>query len=91
MQEKDCHISRERFLQILKRSGVLGIDRHPDYDGFLKNEADIKVLDLHIDSLALIEIAIAIEEIFDVSLSPEKIGAKKTLAEILNLIEAPNI
>ena len=64
---------RQKFLDTLIEAGAGGIEEHPQFQEFLEGTGDIALSDITLDSLAVMEVAIAIEESFGVSLAPDRI------------------
>ena len=65
---------RSGFLAFLDRRGIGGISNHPRRDLFVLDEADIPFSELSVDSLALMEVGIGLEEQYGLSLSPDQLG-----------------
>jgi hypothetical protein len=78
----DDRANRQQFIGLLTDAGAVGIDEHPLLNGFLEGSDDIALIDVTIDSLAVMEVAIAIEECFGVSLAPDIIANYSMLSQL---------
>jgi hypothetical protein len=78
----DSRANRQQFLDILVEAGTGGIEDHPQRLGFLEGSEDIPLSEIAIDSLALMEVAIAIEETLGVSLAPDQIMNNSSLGDL---------
>ena len=89
MLNSDSRADRQQFLDILIDAGAGGIEDHPQVRGFLEGTGDIALGDISLDSLAVMEVAIAIEETFGVSLAPVRFINHSLLGELwLAVVEA---
>ena len=77
-QDKD----RQAFVDFLIESGVGGLRDNPQVTAFVQSKADIPLQNLTIDSLAFMEIAIGIEDLYEVSLSPNSISRYESLEDL---------
>jgi acyl carrier protein len=77
--------SRLAFVEFLSDLGVGGIDGHPARASFVDGSADISFADLHVDSLALMEIGIGLEDRYGVSLSPNAIVRFVSVSQLLEV------
>ena len=73
---------RQQFIDILVEAGAGGIEDHSQFLGFLEGSEDIPLSDIALDSLALMEVAIAIEETLGVSLAPDQIVNHSLLGDL---------
>ena len=65
---------RSEFLAFLGERGVGGVAHHPHRELFVLGDGDVLFSELSVDSLALMEIGIGLEEQYGVSLSPNELG-----------------
>ena len=90
MLESNEGMRRREFVDLLLEAGVLGLRDHAHVDGFVASAGDVAIGDLSIDSLTLMEIGIALEERYEVALSPNSLVQKGTLGELwLSLKASP--
>lgn len=78
--------TRRFLLDALERASAVGIRKHPGRAAFLAGRADIEFGELEMDSLARMELCIAIEVRTGVEMPSEQleeIGSLARLAEIL--------
>jgi len=73
---------RAEFLQVLEECGLRTLASHPGRQEFEQGKADIRFSELFLDSLSLMEIGIAIEETYSVSVTPEEIARMGGLQEL---------
>jgi hypothetical protein len=76
--------SRSEFLAFLQRVGVGGLSTHPRRGLFIHDEGDILFAELSVDSLSLMEIAIGLEEEYELSLSPNELAGFTSVGSIWN-------
>jgi hypothetical protein len=81
-EKRQTDSGRGTFLDFLDEVGVGGVLSHPSASGFVDGLADLPFSDLHVDSLALMEIAIGLEERYGVVLSPNELGRFSTVGEL---------
>jgi acyl carrier protein len=87
LEKRNIAFGEGEFLKMLSSAGV--ILSHPEIEptlDFLPSKS-IKLEDLLIDSFTFIQIAIQLEDQFDLSLSPDKLQATKTLKGLFELLE----
>lgn len=82
MQSGDSEQNRKEFLDILIEAGVEGLDGNPQVTSFLQGTGDVTFNELTLDSLAVMEVAIVIEENLGVALAPGDILRHSTLSEL---------
>jgi acyl carrier protein len=82
----DTTEARRQLVELLADAGVGGLSDHPDCAEFINGTSDIPLEALAIDSLALMEIGIALEDSFEVSLSPYLLGTLNTLGELWSAV-----
>ena len=82
MQSGDNEQNRKEFLDLLIDAGVGGLDDNPQVTSFLRGTGDITLNELTLDSLTVMEVAIAIEENLGVSLAPGDIIRHSTLSKL---------
>ena len=87
---KDSPDQRRNFLDFLADSGAIGAFKHPGREGFISGVTDISLTDLEIDSLALMEIGIGLEDHYGVSFSPHEISQLPTLGSFWSKIVLEN-
>lgn len=74
---------RAELAQMLRESGVFGLHDQGLEEDFVAGLTNPLLADLGIDSLAEMELCIAIEEEFNVSIVPAELGGLKTLGGVL--------
>lgn len=82
----DTAENRRQLVDLLIDAGVGGLASHPGLDGFVSGTGDISLGGLVIDSLALMEIGIEIEDVFEASLSPHALSNLGTLGELWSMV-----
>jgi hypothetical protein len=80
--------NREAFLNLLFETGIGGLHGEPHWESFVRGEGDIPMEALRIDSLAIMELGIVIEETYGVSLAPSEIGRYQRLGALWDQIVA---
>jgi acyl carrier protein len=85
--KKKSSFGEGEFLKMLASAGV--ILSHPKLEPTLDSlpHESIKLEDLLIDSFTFIQIAIELEDQYDLSLSPDRLQATKTLKGLFELLE----
>jgi acyl carrier protein len=78
---------RSELAHMLRASGVFGLRDQGLEDDFIAGRTNPLLADLGIDSLAEMELCIAIENEFGVSIVPADLGDLKTLEGVLQRIE----
>jgi hypothetical protein len=74
--------NRRLLVDLLIDAGVGDLVGHSRLEGFIAGGEDIPLDTLDVDSLALMEMGITIEDVFDASLSPHALSKLKTLGEV---------
>jgi hypothetical protein len=67
-------------------AGVGDLVGHSRLEGFIAGGEDIPLDTLDVDSLALMEMGITIEDVFEASLSPQVLSKLKTLGEVWSAV-----
>jgi hypothetical protein len=82
----DSAENRRHLVDLLVDAGVGGLVGHSALEGFLAGVDDIPLDPLAIDSLALMEMGIAIEDVFEASLAPHALSGLRTLGELWSAV-----
>lgn len=80
--------NRAWLIEILQRSQSLGEEIEPRLNSFLVGRDDLKVEEVGLDSLALMQLSIDVEDEVGVEMSVESFSKAKTLGELLELLNA---
>lgn len=80
--------SRAWLIEILKRSQALSEDVYSKLDSFRTGKEDLGVEELGLDSLALMQLSIDIEDEVGVQISIENFSKARTLAELLDILNS---
>jgi acyl carrier protein len=80
--------SRAWLIEILKRSQALSEDVYSKLDSFRTGKEDLGVEELGLDSLALMQLSIDIEDEVGIQISIENFGKARTLAELLDILNS---
>lgn len=83
----DARTIRQAIVDGLEAGGVGLIGEKRTRDAFLAGGADLTQAELGMDSLARMELCIAIELSTGISLVPEELGRYRTLGELAREIE----
>ena len=86
MAQFDLEQDRRGFVDFLIDSGVGGLIDNPEVNSFIESTGDVALESLMIDSLALMEIGIGIEDLYEVSLSPNSISRYTSLNELWSAV-----
>lgn len=78
--------SRAWLIEMLGRSQSLGKDIRPKLDSFLNGHGDLSVEEIGLDSLALMQLSIDVEDEVGVEMSVENFSKARTLGELLELL-----
>ena len=78
--------SRARLAAMLRSAGAFGLRDQGFEDDFIRGAVDPQLSDLGIDSLAEMELCIAIENEMGVSIIPAELGDLSTLGGLLHRI-----
>ena len=73
---------RKLIIDALEYANVLGIRNNAQFDEFLSGKVDFSLDTLHMDSLATMELCIAVELNCGVSIAPETLLELTTLEEL---------
>ena len=77
---------RIRVVEALEAANLAGLQTNALVSQFLAGTSDIKVSELHLDSLALMEFCIAIEVNCGISLVPDRLYEIGTLGRIADMV-----
>ena len=73
-------------MEIVRRSQLLNEELRPKLDSFLAGKEDIGVDELGLDSLALMQLSVDIEDEVGIQMSVEHFSKAKTLGELLAIL-----
>lgn len=73
---------KEEFINFLVDMGISDLADHTAKEDFILGKADIELKDFEIDSLNRLELAIALEESYGLSLTPEMIAHVESLNDL---------
>jgi hypothetical protein len=80
--------SREVFLNLLFETGVGGLREEGRWEDFVSGAGDIPMDVLQVDSLAVMELGIMVEDTYFVSLAPQEISRFPSLGALWDEIVA---
>jgi len=82
----DTAENRRHLVELIIDAGVGGLVDHTGVDNFVAGTGDVTFETLVIDSLALMEIGITIEDVFGASLSPQELSTLGTLGDLWSTV-----
>lgn len=80
--------SRAWLIEVLERSQTLSDSIRSKVDSFSAGEMDLSVEEVGLDSLALMQLSIDIEDEVGVQISVEHFAKAQTLAELLEIVNS---
>jgi acyl carrier protein len=79
-------ISREEFLRFLSDSGLHISKDSSNYTGFIDGYLELEWTEVDVDSLAFMQIAINLEDHFDLKVGPEDLVAIKSVEALFEKV-----
>jgi acyl carrier protein len=84
----DSEATRLAFVEILETRGADALAEKPEREAFIAASGDLTLDSLEMDSLALIELVVALETEYEIELSPGAISKLGTLRNLWDQILA---
>jgi hypothetical protein len=79
--------ARQLVVDALDRANAIGIRSHPERAAFLEGKGDIAFNQLEMDSLARMELCIALEVRTGIEVMPEQLDEIGSLARLADMLE----
>lgn len=80
-------MTKNELIQVFRKAGVNSKDLEENFNKFLNDQSDIRIKDLNMDSLIVMEVCIALEEIHGLSLTVHEFKKLNHVSEILDLVK----
>lgn len=78
-------MNRPDLVAIIKAAGGSSSNHAAKLSAFISGETDLRIKELNLDSLVVLEICIALEEKFGVSITVHELNRLTYLSDIVNL------
>ena len=78
---------RTELLELLRGCGVFALDDQGIDQAFIRGECDIALESLEMDSLAIMEVCIALENTYGISITPKDLPTLTSLKALVDRIQ----